>query len=85
MPSAAPARSTAKVCPVTGTGVKPRGMRIWAQIAVSRAKPTTSVAFLTKTFVRASGRAQMSVITSAEVLFVIALSVSSFKGCLLQS
>ncbi len=55
------------------------------QIAVSRAKPTTTVAFLTKTFVRASGRAQMSVITSAEVLFVIALSVSSFKGCLLQS
>ncbi len=53
------------------------------QIAVNRAKITTSVAFLAKTFVRACGRAQMSVITSAEVLFAMAVNVSLFKGCLL--
>ena len=46
-PSVAPASNTANVWPVTGTGVKGRGILTWAANAVSKANPTTSAAVIT--------------------------------------
>ena len=46
-PSAAPASKTAKVWPVTGTGVNGRGTRTWAAAAVNNANPTTRAAVIT--------------------------------------
>ena len=41
-PSNAPTRSTAKVCPVMGTGVNPSGILIWANSATNRLPATIS-------------------------------------------
>ena len=54
LPRAAPVSITAKVWPVIGTGVNPRGILICASRAVSRVNPTTRAISLMSRAFRAS-------------------------------